>query len=155
MAKKQSEKELSTAQKVGLGMGLTAAAVAAAGAYFLYGAKDAGTNRKKVKGWMLKAKGEVLEALEKANKITEAEYKALVNTASAVYGVAQRASRGEINDFKSEMEGHWKKLQKSGVIKKIAAEVTKAAPKGKSVTKQKGTSVPGKSAIKVTPKKKA
>ena len=58
MAQKNSKNELSTAQKVGIGFGLTAAAVTAAGAFFLYGSKEAAKNRKKVKGWMLKAKGE-------------------------------------------------------------------------------------------------
>ena len=64
MAKKKENH--SPAEKVGLGIGLTAAAVAAAGAYFLYGSKDANKNRKTVKSWMLKAKAEVLEQLEKA-----------------------------------------------------------------------------------------
>ena len=80
MAQKKSTNDLSKAQKVGIGFGLTAAAVTAAGAYFLYGSKKATQNRKKVKGWMLKAKGEVLETLEKAESITEDEYKALVET---------------------------------------------------------------------------
>ena len=39
--------------------------MAAAGTYFLYGSKDAKKNRKAVKSWALKAKAEVLEALEK------------------------------------------------------------------------------------------
>ena len=37
---------------------------------------------------MLKAKGEVLEALEKAETITEEEYRSLVEAASGAYGVA-------------------------------------------------------------------
>lgn len=150
MAKKQTKQELSTAQKVGLGMGLTAAAVAAAGAYFLYGAKEAPKNRKKVKGWMLKAKGEVLEALEKANKISEAEYKALVDTATAAYGAAKRASAGDIKDFKHEMLEHWSNLQKSGVIEKTAKEVKKGISNMKAVSKPSA-----KKAAKAAPKKKA
>jgi flagellar basal body-associated protein FliL len=63
MAQKKVMKKMSTNTKVGIGLGLTAAAVTAAGAYFLYGSKQAPQNRKKVKGWVLKAKGEVLEAL--------------------------------------------------------------------------------------------
>ena len=70
MAKKQTD--ISNAQKLGIGVGLTTAAVAAVGAYFLYGSKDAPKNRKKVKSWALKAKGEVLEVLEKAEKIEQA-----------------------------------------------------------------------------------
>ena len=47
MAKKKTD--ISNAQKLGIGVGLTTAAVAAVGAYFLYGSKDAPQNRKKVK----------------------------------------------------------------------------------------------------------
>ena len=49
-----------TKKIVGAGVGLAAVA---AGAHFLYG-KDGATNRKKVRGWALKAKGEMLEKLE-------------------------------------------------------------------------------------------
>ncbi len=153
MAQKQSKKELSTAQKVGLGVGLTAAAVTAAGAYFLYGSKDAVKNRKKVKSWMLKAKGEVLEALEKADKITEAEYKKIVEMASGAYGKVQNATSAEVKEFKNEMEDHWKKLQKSGALKKIAAVAKAAAPKkaAKTVAKK---AAPAKVASKKVAAKK-
>lgn len=133
MAPKNSKKELSTAQKVGIGFGLTAAAVSAAGAYFLYGSKDAVKNRKKVKGWMLKAKGEILEKLEKAEAITEEEYKALVETASKAYGTVKSATEGEVKDFQREMRQHWLELQKNKAWKKLAepkvAQVTKSSPK--------------------------
>ena len=132
MAQKKTEKSMSTAQKVGLGVGLTAAAIAAAGGYFLYGSKNAAQNRKKVKSWTLKAKGEVLEALEKAGRITEEEYKALVEAASGTYGALQKATKGELKEFQAEMHDHWKKLQKSTAVKKVAAVVTKKVPKGRS-----------------------
>jgi len=149
MEQKKAKNELSTAQKMGLGIGLTAAAVTAAGAYFLYGSKEAPKNRKKIKSWMLKAKGEVLEALEKAEKISEAEYRALVETASGAYGTLQKASKGEMNEFKDEMQEHWKKLQKNTAVKKIASVVKKETPK--VVTAKKAT--PKKAAPKKAPKK--
>jgi hypothetical protein len=56
---------MSGARKAEIGAGIAAGVAAAAlGAYFLYGSKDAKKNRAKVKGWMLKARGEVLEQLE-------------------------------------------------------------------------------------------
>ncbi len=138
MAQKKAKKGISTAQKVGIGFGLTAAAVTAAGAYFLYGSKEASKNRTKVKGWVLKAKGDVLEALEKAEAITEAEYNALVDTASKAYGTVKKASVGEVKDFKKEMHDHWAKLQKNNAVKKMATK--KATPKkapAKKVAKKK------------------
>ena len=148
MAQKKSNDGMTNAQKAGIGFGLTAAAVTAAGAYFLYGSKHATQNRKKVKGWVLKAKGEVLEALEKAEQITEAEYKELVDTASKAYGTVKNATAGEVKDFKKEMEDHWKKLEKSKAVKKVVSNVIKAA--GKAPAKK----APAKAAPQKAPAKK-
>lgn len=126
--KSAQNKNLSAA-KVGIGIGLTAAAVAAAGAYFLLGSKHAAQNRKKVKGWTLKAKGEVLEALEKAEQIGEKEYAELVETASKAYGTVERATKGELKDFKAEMLEHWQKLQKNKLVKKVGATAAPVAKK--------------------------
>jgi hypothetical protein len=123
--KTAAKKALSAGTKVGIGIGLTAAAVAAAGAYFLVGSKNAVQNRKKMKGWTLKAKGEVLEALEKAQEITADEYNELVNTAVGAYGTVKEASKGEIKDFKNEMLTHWKKLEKNNVVRKLVRKGAK------------------------------
>lgn len=150
MAQKKTAKGLTTGEKLGIGFGLTAAAVTAAGAYFLYGSKQAAQNRKKVKGWMLKAKGEVLEALEKAEAITEEEYKELVQTASKAYGTVKSATAGEVKDFQKEMAEHWTKLQKSNALKKIAKvvptskKVATKAPAKKAVAKKAVTKVASK-----------
>ncbi len=137
MAQKKTKKELSGVQKVGIGVGLTAAAVAAAGAYFLYGSKEAPKNRTKVKSWMLKAKADVLESLEKAEQITEEEYKAIVEAVGGAYSTVQNATSGEIKDFKKEMKDHWGKIQKSGVMKKAVAVAKKAPAKAvKNVAKK-------------------
>ncbi len=150
-AKKNEKKELSKGAKVGLGIGLTTAALAAAGAYFLVGSKSAAQNRKKVKGWTLKAKGEVLETLEKAKEITAEEYAELVETATKAYGTVKEASKGEIKDFKNEMLEHWNKLEKNKAVKKIAGAVAKKAAPKKTAPKK---AAPKKSAAKAaTPKK--
>ena len=145
MAKKKATKKTSDAAKVGIGIGLTAAAVSAAGAYFLYGSKNAAKNRKKVKSWALKAKGEVLEALEKAETITEEEYRDLVESAIGAYGTIKTATKGEVKDFQREMADHWDALQRSKAIKKITAVPRKLKPKRK----------PAKRAAKKATKKKA
>lgn len=108
-----------------VGFGLTAAAATVAGAYFLYGSKKAAQNRKKVKGWALKAKGEVLEALEKAENISEDEFKKLVETATGVYGTVKNATKGEVEDFKKEMNTHWKDLQKNSAVRKLVSAPVK------------------------------
>ena len=134
MANKQSA--ISNAQKLGIGVGLTTAAVAAAGAYFLYGSKGAAKNRKVVKSWAIKAKGEVLEAIEKAEKITEEEFNNLVGTVMSTYSTAQKISRNELSDFKNEMADNWKSLAKMGMKKVVKAKKAVAkAPAKKAVAK--------------------
>lgn len=120
--KTTGKKSLSTQQKVGIGVGLTTAAVAAAGAYFLYGSKNAAKNRRTVKSWMLKAKAEVLEGLEKAQEMTEEEFKDLVEKVSKTYGTLKDASKADIAEFKKEMMDNWPKIAKEG--KKVANKVT-------------------------------
>lgn len=158
MSQKKTKGGMNTAQKVGIGFGLTAAAVTAAGAYFLYGSKQSVQNRKKIKGWMLKAKGEVLEALEKAESITEEEYKALVETASGAYSTMKNATAGEVKDFKKEMGEHWEKLQKNNAIKKLTTTAKTVASKNttkKDSVKTKGVKTPPqKAVVKVSGTKK-
>jgi hypothetical protein len=163
MAKKQTD--ISNAQKLGIGVGLTTAAVAAVGAYFLYGSKDAPKNRKKVKSWALKAKGEVLEVLEKAEKITEGEFNDLVAGVAKTYGTVQKLSKKEMAEFKKEMADNWQDLVKSGVAKvfsaneapKAAAKKTAAkAPAKKTAAKAPAKKAPAKkAAVKTAPAKKA
>lgn len=132
--KTAAKKTLSTQQKVGIGVGLTTAAVAAAGAYFLYGSKNAAKNRKTVKSWMLKAKAEVLEGLEKAQEMTEDEFKDLVETVSKTYGKLKDASKADIAEFKKEMMENWPKIAKEG--KKVVKKATKAKKSVKKTAKK-------------------
>lgn len=141
MAKKATKKsELSGGEKVGIGVALTTAAVAAAGAYFLYGSPNAAKNRKKVKAWSLKAKGEALEALEKAGQMTADEYQTLINGIAAGYSKVQGTSKNEIAEFKKEMMDYWQKIAKGAnsakkttkksakkAVKKTAKKVAKSA----------------------------
>ena len=153
MAKKDTTKKdkgMSGTQAAAVGVGLTAAAVAAAGAYFLYGSKNAPKNRKVIKSWALKAKGEVLEALEKAEAMTEKEYKSLVDVIAGTYAIVQGATKGEIADFKKEMKDHWAKIEKSAVAKKakkVAASTASHVAK-KAVSKVATRKAAPKSAAK-------
>lgn len=158
--KKQGSKNtkgLSGAEKVSIGVGLTAAAVGAAGAYFLYGSKNAAKNRKAVKSWALKAKAEVLEALENAEEMTKEEYEALVEAVGGAYTMFKGATKGEIADFKKEMKSHWVNIQKSGVAKravktagKIATNVAAQAVTAKKTAKKSTKKVTKKAAKKTS-----
>jgi len=129
---------------VGIGVGVTAALLSAAGAYFLYGSKDADKNRKKVKSWMLKAKAEVLEGIETAKDMSKEDYEKLVDTSVKAYSKIKTASAEEALQLAKELKSHWKNLEKKGEVKK--AEVIKAVTKAVA---------PKKAPAKATAKPKA
>jgi len=91
-------------------VGLSAAAV---GAYYLYGHKDADKHRAKVKGWMLKAKGEVLEELEKVQDVTESAYMSAVDTVAKKYNELKNIDPDELSAFIGEMRDHWSGIKKT------------------------------------------
>jgi len=136
--KKATTPTITKNQAVGLGIGLTAAAVAAAGTFFLYGSKNAAKNRKAVKSWTLKAKAEVLEKIEQAKEMTQEEYEQLIDTVTTTYAGVQAASKADLAGFKKEMKEHWRSIAKTAAPKKKAAKkaVKKAtAPVKKAAAK--------------------
>lgn len=115
-----------TGTKVAVGAGIAALAAFAAAGYFLYG-KDGAKNRKKVKGWMLKAKGEVLEGVEKLKDVTEDQYAMIVDKVGAKYKTIKSIDPEEVDTMVKELRGHWKNIKKSisPAPKKKAAKKTK------------------------------
>jgi acyl-homoserine lactone acylase PvdQ len=90
------------------------AAAAAAGAYFIYGNKEVQKKAKKVKGWALKAKGEVLEKMEKWKKdFNESDYQELVDKMAQKYQNMKDIDQAELQAFAKEMKSHWKNIKKS------------------------------------------
>jgi hypothetical protein len=139
----KAKANLTTEQKISMGVGLTTAAVAAAGAYFLYGSEKAAKNRKVVKSWALKAKAEVLEKLEDAKEMTTDEYEELIAVVAGTYEGVKGASKKDLKEFTTEMQDHWKKIEKIGKTKKVAVKkavkkVAKTSPKkaAKKTTKK-------------------
>ena len=117
--------DMGTGAKVAVGLGVAAAAAFAAAGYFLYG-KDGAKNKKKVRGWMLKAKGEVLEGVEKLKDVTEEEYKAIVDKVGSKYQAVKNIDPAELATMTRELHGYWKNIKKS---------IT-PAPKKKKVSKK-------------------
>jgi hypothetical protein len=157
MAKKSTKKKKNDSHldDVAIGVGLTTAAVAAAGAYFLYGNKNAAKNRKQVKSWALKAKAEVLEKIEDAKEMTEDEYQDLVGSVVTAYQSAKGATRKDLKEFASEMSDHWKQIEKAAKpLKKQATKTAKTAKKSaKKVSKTtKKAAKTTKKATKKAPK---
>ena len=147
MAKKINKK-MSRSRKVGVGLVVTTAVAAAAGAYFLYGAKGAVKNRKMVKGWVLKAKGEVLEGVEKVKHLNEISYHDLVDRVIKRYMKMKKVSNKEAKELQKELKSYWKhfhtmvsKTKQKAVkrVKKVSKKKTakKKVAKRKTVRKEK------------------
>src|SRR3989344_7290819 len=106
------QKKNNLVKDVVIGAGIAAAVAAAAGVYFLYGSKNAVKNRKLVKGWMLKAKGEVLEKLEGLSEVSEQVYHKIVREVADKYQAAKNIDKKDIEEFVKELKSHWKSIAK-------------------------------------------
>jgi hypothetical protein len=112
-----------------IGIGIAAAAAAAAGgAYWLYGAKHSAQHRKMAKSWMLKARAEVMDALEKLEDIDKDRYMEIVDRVVKNYGAG--ASAQEIASMMKDFKAAWTHMQ--GPKKKAAKKrLTRAARRPK------------------------
>jgi coenzyme F420-reducing hydrogenase alpha subunit len=95
---------------VGVSVGLAIAAAAIAGAYLM---GDKGKKpRREIKSWTLKAKGEVLEGLEKLEVINEEAYKKIVDEVSKRYRVLKHVDKKELALMAAELRSQWGDMQK-------------------------------------------
>ncbi len=131
MAKRRSTKKKNSKAKIGLA---ALAVTAVAGAY-LFMSKEGTKNRKKVKGWMLKAKGEVLEKVEKLEgykEVDEDKYMAVVDTVMKKYKNLKSVNSKEAITLARDLKAQWHEIAKDAKKK-----TKKATTKKKSSVKKK------------------
>jgi len=95
-----------------VGSGVVAAA-AAAGAYFLYGRKGA-KNRKMIKGWVLRMKGDILERMEGLQEVNEEVYHRLVDNVAESYSKVKKVNSDELGHLVKELKSFWKDSRLAG-----------------------------------------
>jgi hypothetical protein len=105
-----NHKKTGAAAKTGLG--LAALAAAAAGLYYFYGSKEGEKRRKALKGWTVKAKGEVMQKLEKLQDIDRETYDKIVDQVISRYRGVKDISVGELLSLGKELKGHWTNISK-------------------------------------------
>lgn len=126
------------ASDVGVVVGVAAgvAAIAAAG-YFLFG-PNGKNNRKVIKGWTVKMKGEVIEKIEKLKEVTPEAYEAIIDEVAAKYAKLKHISQEEVDMVTTDLKKYWKvisrdvKAKQGGAKKKVTQAkkvVTKVAKK--------------------------
>lgn len=119
MTKKNNTKnEVSAGGVMGVAAGLAALA---AGSYFIFGPQGK-KNRKAIKGWTLKMKGEVLEKIEKLKEVTPDLYNKVIDDVSAKYAKAKDISAEELAMLVTDMKKHWKAISNDLAPKKKAAK---------------------------------
>jgi len=108
------------------------AAATAVGAYFVHNSKDAKKKFKNVKGWAMKAKGEVLDRLEDMKDVTEDKYKTTVDSVLSKYGKLKKVEGPEIEKLATELKSHWRTILKE--LNTGTKSVKKAVKNGASTT---------------------
>lgn len=101
-----------TKKKGGMGKLGLVAGIAALGAYFLYGSSSGAARRAKIKGWVLKAKGEVLERVEDMAELNQDMYHAIVDDVLRRYKAAKNVEAPELKRVAKELKGRWKSVKK-------------------------------------------
>ena len=97
-------------------IGAGVAALSAA-AYVLFG-PDAKKNKKAIKGWAIKMKGEIIEKLEEAKEITEPVYHKVIDEVSAKYAKVKKVDPKELELAILDVKKHWKTMMKDMKPKK-------------------------------------
>ena len=99
-----------------VGIGATVAALGAA-AYIMFG-PDAKKNRKAIKGWAVKMKGEIIDKLEDAKEITEPVYHKIIDDVSAKYAKIKKVDPKDLELAVADVKKHWKTMMKDMKPKK-------------------------------------
>lgn len=87
-------------------------AAIAAGAYFFFG-PDGNKHQKKMRGWMVKMKGDVLEKLEDARDVTEPIYNDIVDSVARTQAVAGKIPKTEIMALAMDLKKQWRTISRS------------------------------------------
>ncbi len=117
--------------KVAVAVGVGMLAALSAGAYYLYGTKEGAQKRVKIRGWMLKAKGEVMEKMENLKEVNEDVYNTLVHTVMKKYEAVKNIDPKEVEELTSDLKKHWKNIKKH-----IDAATKKPVAKAKGAIKK-------------------
>jgi gas vesicle protein len=123
------QKKLSTGAIIGISAGVVAAAAAT---YFFFGPQGK-KNRGKLKGWMIRMKGDIVEKMEQAKDLTEEAYHKIVDAAAQSYA-KEGISKDMVTEFAQNLKKQWKGFSKAKkasakkAVQKVVKKVAKKAP---------------------------
>jgi gas vesicle protein len=113
--------------------GVVGVAALSAAAYVLFG-PEGKKNRKQIRGWAVKMKGEIIEKFEDAKEITEPVFNQIVAEVAEKYRTAKGVSEDELKAVVTDLHKHWKTLVRdakgsSKKAKKVAKKTVKKVTK--------------------------
>lgn len=125
--KKNTQKKdtLSTGAVMAIGAGVAALA---AGGYYFFG-PEGKKHRGKLKGWMIKMKGEIVEKMENAKELSQSVYEQIIDSVAANYLKDSTINASDVRALVGRLKRDWKGISQS--IKRA----TKTAPKKKVAKK--------------------
>lgn len=113
-----------------IAIGATSVAAAGFAAYWLYGTKNAPKHRHTLSSWVLKARAEVMNIIEKIGYVDKQTYLEVVDDVLQKYADTH-ASASDLATVTKEMREAWTHIvAASSPAKKIANRVTKKVRKG-------------------------
>lgn len=139
---KKDTKQVAVVAGVAVGL----AALTAAG-YFVFG-PNGKNNRKQIKGWSLKMKGEILEKLEKLKEVTPEVYNTIIDEVSAKYGKLKNISEEEVAAIALDLKKHWRAISRD--LKEKENKGKKKVVQAKKVVKKAVKTVAKKVAKEAT-----
>lgn len=135
MKKDMNKKGISAGGVVAIGAGVAALAAAS---YYFFG-PEGKKNQKKMKGWMIKMKGEIVDKMEDAQDMTESAYHAIVDAVASAYQKSSKVATADVADYVTILKKQWRGISGSlkkptkktatKVAKKVATKVTKTVKK--------------------------
>jgi gas vesicle protein len=126
-----NKKGMSTGAMIGVGAGVAALSAAA---YLLFG-PDGKKNRKVIRSWAVKMKGDIIEKFEEAKEITEPIYHKIIEEVQAKYSQLPNVDKKELEMVVSEVKKHWKTMMKDAKPKSKKPKI-KAKSKKKSKSRK-------------------
>jgi hypothetical protein len=132
-----ARKNNSNNHALGTALAVGAALSAAAGAFFLYGSKNAAKNRKKVSSWALRTKAEVMDKLDKVKVLTKDDYFQIVDNAVRKYAVVRDVTEIEAKAVANELKTAWNHIQRSALMPKTKSTKTKKSTTTRTKSKTK------------------
>lgn len=109
-----SKKGLDAKTVIGIGAGVAALSAAA---YVLFG-PNGKKNRKIIRGWSVKMKGEIIEKFENAKELTEPVYHQIIDSVQEKYAKLKNVDQEELISVVNEIKKHWKSIKKEAMGKK-------------------------------------